>query len=154
VEEMDAKDVLPLDKNDLPPNFTQSMLKNSKYSRYLIDIDELIEIIEKLKYNIKEKKSVQDFNSVASILNIYTESFKQKYKNGNEKNFESYRLLMNLNSNVQMMGNYWMDANHNIKYVSNYKTSGYYSGSAVNEKMEKLLNIINDTLVVLKESSI
>jgi len=151
---MDAKDVLPLDKNDLPPNFTQSMLKNSKYSQYLSDIDEIIKIIEKLKYTITDKKPVQDFNSVASILNIYIDSFEEKYKNGNEKHLESYKLLVNLNGNVQMMCNYWMDANHNIKYVSNYKTSVYYSGSAVNEKLEKLLNIINDTLIVLKESSI
>jgi hypothetical protein len=150
----DAKDILPLDLNEVQVLNKKLMTQNNKYAQYNSDVEEIVQLVKKLKDNIKTKKSVQDYNAVASIINLYVKSFEQKYANKKESRFKSYKVLIDLNYNIQIMGNYWIDSNSKIQYVSNYKTAGFYSGSSVDKNLKKLLQIIENTLVVLKKSSL
>lgn len=152
LDDVDAEDILPLDKNDLPNNYRESLLKNSKYSSYLKDLDEVITLIEQLKNCLNDKKSVQHYKSIAGILDLHVKDFKKKYGKDNQAYFESYKALTNLNENIKLFGDYWVYQNHNVKHVSNYKTAGFYSDISVSEKIEKLFFVIEDTLTTLKES--
>jgi len=146
--------ILPLDPKDIPDIKSNVLIQQKKYSAYYKDLEQIIPVLEKLKQSIENGDDIQYFNARAKTLDFYVSNLKDKYKNSREKNYDSYKYLISLNSQAQTISKNWTERTKNIKLISNYESNGVFSEKLINEDSKYLLNRINELLIILKEESL
>ena len=145
-------DAIPLDKLIVPVDMRTSDVEDLEYKKYLNEVDDILNSFEKIRTGIEKNCSVQYYASVANVLNLKIQNFKEKNKS--KKKYESYKLISDVNDDIQSFKTFWLYADKNREYVSNYKTGGKYSEETVNDVKQQLLNILNYSIPVIRKSEI
>lgn len=146
----DPNAIKPIPRNN--PAFVNIIMKKDKTSKYLNDLNEIIPIIESLQTVIEDKSNVQIFNAKSYYLKENVEYFRDKYKNKSEESFISYKKLMELNAQVQTIAQLRLDSEVYTPYVTASGSGNLFSKNTIDVQLEYLLENIQKTLVVLKET--
>ena len=84
--------IKPIPRDD--PSFVNIILKRDKTSEFVNDIQEFIEMMEKISESIENREDVQRFASRVYYLNMNTEYLKEKYENKPESGYISYKQIL------------------------------------------------------------
>lgn len=145
-------DVIPLDKLIIPKDFKVSEIEDLDYKKYREDIEDIIKSLDKIRTIIEQQGPIQQFVSAGNVLNLKVLSFKKNNKK--RKIYDSYKLISDVNDDVQNFSAFWLYAEKNRPYISSYKTEGKYSANAVNDVKKQLLNILNYAIPRLREDEV
>ena len=145
----DSKDLKPVPRDN--PAFINIISKKDKTSEYLLDINELIPIIEKVVDCVEEDGSVQLFVTRANVLNMNLDHFFSKYKGQPESYYESYRKLMEVNGYVKTLAQLRKEAVTYQRYLAYQTTGSVYNPENINQQLQYLLDELSGVIVLLKQ---
>lgn len=146
----DADSIKPAPRNN--PSFVNIIMKRDKTSQYINDLNDLINIIEKVQTCIEDSNNVQKFNAKAYFLKENVEYFRDKYKNKAEGSYISFKEVMKLNTHVQSVAQLRLESEVYSPYVTAAQSGNMFSQNNIDVQLDFLLQDIKQTLVVLKET--
>lgn len=80
----------------------------NKYKDYLADIQEIEDLLKEIKAILEEeanpKNKIQHFNAKSFVLGLYVDRFREKYEDGPEKYYESYKQLVFVDDYLKQVG--------------------------------------------------
>lgn len=145
----DQNQIKPVPRDN--PAFVNIILKTDKTSQYVNDINDLVQIVQKLENALETKVDVQKFNAVSNYLNDNIEYLRNKYRNKSEENYISFVRLMQLNNHVQAVSLLRSESALYSPYIP-YSDKGYiYKPNVIEQQMNYLLKEVQDVLIVLQE---
>ena len=130
--------------------YVDIIIKKSRTSEYVKDIQPIIELLDKFKNYIEDERNVQMFNAVASNYIDHAYAIQKKYCNRPERNYASYRAMMTLAEDAREAASLKAEGVVYTKYLPYSEEGEKYSKANIRESDEQLLKKIYDTLYVLK----
>lgn len=145
----DPDSIKPIPRDN--PAFINIIMKKDKSSQYLNDLNEIIDILEKLETLIEQKANVQVYNAKAFFLDKHVEYFRDKYKDRAESSFISFKELMELNTQVQAIAQLRQEGEIYSPYITNQSSGNAFSNANINNQLDYLLINLKRTIITLKE---
>lgn len=142
--------IKPVPRND--PTFANIILKQDKISPYIADLQEFIDIFEKIYDSIDNEENVQRFSSRVYFLNINTDYFKEKYANKPESSYITYTKIIELSQRAQQVSELRTEAEKYKKYLAYTDTGAMYDSRNINNELDDLKVDIERTITLLKET--
>ncbi len=134
------------------PTFVNIILKPDKISKYTIDLNEFIPILENIYDIIDEDKNVQIFNAKVYYFNKSADYFKDKYSDKPESNYITYKKLMELNTHARSVALLRSEALKYNPYLA-YHNEGYvYNPNNIKQQLDYLKNEIQQTILMIREN--
>lgn len=132
------------------PAFINIISKKDKTSKYIIDANEMIVLIEKLVDTIEEKGSVQLFVTRANVLTMNIDYLMKKYEGQPESYYESFKKLIEINRSVKTIAQLRHEAQIYQRYLAYQSTGSIYNPENINQQLEYLLEELNDAVLLLR----
>lgn len=130
--------------------YVDIIIKKSRTSEYVKDIQPVIALLEKFKTYIEDEKNIQMFNAIASNYIDHAYYIQKKYYARPERNYASYRALTALAEEAKSVATFKSEGVIYTKYLP-YSAEGMkYGKENIKAADEQLLKKIYDTLYVLK----
>ncbi len=151
VEELDKENeqkLKPIPRDD--ENYVDIIIKRDKTSEYTNDLNLVIKILEKLRRCLNTNQDIQMFNAIVSNLIDHIEYIRNEYKDKPESNYLSYNKLLSLSQQARETANFRTEGLAVIKYKPYTSPDNIYTKENLDEKLENLLNNVNDTIFILK----
>ena len=145
----DPSDLKPVPRDN--PAFIDIISKKDKASRYVIDVNELIPIIEKLVDCIEAEGNVQLFVTRANVLSMNIDHLIAKYEGQPEYYYESFKKLMEVNGYVKSISQLRKEAVMYQKYLAYQASGSIYNPENINQQLQYLLEELTSTVLMLKE---
>lgn len=144
----------PFAKKTFPDVYGGIIVKSSKYSKYIKDLNDIIPALDGLKdYIANNDRNLQFFSAKVHIYNLYIKDLKQKYGNKPEHYYESYKQMLAVNNDLTEAAYYWYKFDQYKKiYVVSAKEN-QKNEKLVKSKIDKALKSINIALEILKDST-
>ena len=133
------------------PAFVDIISKKSKVSRYVVDANEIIPIIENLVDCIEAEGGVQLFVTRANVLSMNIDHLIRKYEGQPEFYYESFKKLTEINGYVKSISQLRKEALTYQRYLSYQTTGSIYNPENINQQLQYLLEELNSTIIMLKE---
>lgn len=130
--------------------YVDIIVKKSRTSEYVNDIQKVITILDKFKNYIEDDRNIQMFNAVASNYIDHAYAIQKKYYNRPERNYASYRAMINLAEAAKESAMLKSEGVVYTKYLPYSEEGQKYSQANIRANNEALLKQIYDTLYVLK----
>ena len=112
----------------------------------------MIFLIEKIQKTVEDDANLQVFVARAYNFDRYIDAFRTKYENKPESSYESYKKVMQLNSEIQALAALRREKEVYSPYVVSTSNGNVFSESNINLQNEYLLENIKSTLIILKEA--
>lgn len=132
------------------PAFINIISKKDKTSKYIIDANEIIPLIERLADTIEEDASVQLFVSRANTLTMNIEYLMKKYENQPEFYYESFKKLIDINRSVKTVAQLRREAQVYQRYLAYQSTGSIYNPENINQQLKYLLEELNEAVLLLR----
>lgn len=133
------------------PAFINIVSKKDKTSQYVIDINEIIPMIERLADVIEDNGNVQLFVTRANVLNMNIDHLSKKYEGQPESFYESFKKLMEVNQFVKTIAQLRREALTYQRYLSYQSTGSIYNPENINQQLEYLLEELNTAVIMLRQ---
>ena len=130
--------------------YVDIIVKKSRTSEYVKDIQPIIDLLEKFKNYIEDGKNIQMFNAVASNYIDHAYYIQKKYYNRPEHHYASYRALVSLAEDARSAASLKAEGVVYTKYLPYSAEGQKYGKDNLNAIDEQILKKIYDTLYVLK----
>ena len=130
--------------------YVDIIIKKSRTSEYIKDIQPVIDILEKFKNYIEDEKNIQMFNAVASNFIDHAYYIQRKYHSRPERNYASYRAVISLAEDARAIASFKAEGVTYTKYLPFSEDGQKYSKENIKNKDEDLLKKIYNALYVLK----
>ncbi|MBQ2645367.1 hypothetical protein IJG14_07345 [bacterium] len=130
--------------------YVDIIIKKSRTSEYVKDIQPIILILDKFKSYIEDEKDIQMFNAIASNYIDHAYAIQLKYAQRPERHYASYRALISLAESAKESAMLKSESLIYTKYMPYSDNGQKYSQSNIRNNNEVLLKKIYDTLYVLK----
>ncbi|MCR5261228.1 MAG: hypothetical protein K6C94_05265 [Candidatus Gastranaerophilales bacterium] len=130
--------------------YVDIIIKKSRTSEYVKDIQQVITILDKFKNYIEDDRNIQMFNAVASNYIDHAYAIQKKYANRPERHYASYRAMMSLAETARESAMLKSEGVVYTKYLPYSEEGEKYSKANIRANNEALLKQIYDTLYVLK----
>lgn len=137
---------IPLDDE----NYVDIIIKRDKTSAYTNDLNSIIRILEKLRRCLNTNQDIQMFNAIVSNLIDNIEYIHNEYKNKAESNYLSYKRLLELEVQARETATFRMNGLAILKYKPYTSKDNIFTKENLEEKLESLLNNVNETIFILK----
>lgn len=126
----------------------------SKYSDYLQDMKQIEPILANLKDVIISNRpdKIQQFSAKVNVLNLYVENLKLKYNNKPEKNYETFKQIVILNSNLSEASGYLRETNKHKNTTRGSLANKLQDESYLRQKIDTSIISINKVLEILKDT--
>lgn len=142
--------IKPIPRDD--PSFVNIILKKEKTSEYVNDIQEFIDMLEKIYDSIEDKEDVQRFASRVYYLNVNTDYLKEKYSNKPESGFVSFKQIIKASNDAKEVLRIRSEAEKYKKYLA-YTDTGYeYSQNNIDMQLFNLQLVLEKTINILKNT--
>ena len=141
-------DLKPVPKDN--PAFINIISKKDNTSAYVIDVNEIIPMIEKLVDCIEEEGPTQLFVTRANVLTMNIDYLKTKYDGQPESFYESFKKLMEINGYVKTISQLRREAVTYQRYLAYQSTGSIYNPEKINEQLNYLLEELNTAVVMLR----
>ncbi len=151
VKELDKQNeasLKPIPRNN--DNYVDIIIKKDKTSNYLKDVNNVILILEKLRKCLNTDQDIQMFNAIVSNLIDNVAYIRDEYKDKPESNYLSYNKLMAISAQARDVANFRTQGLAVQKYLPYTSSDNIYTKENLDNKLENLLNNVNDTLFILK----
>ncbi|MBQ8886291.1 MAG: hypothetical protein IJY61_01140 [Candidatus Gastranaerophilales bacterium] len=151
VEQLDnenAQSLKPIPREN--DTYVDIIVKKDKTTKYLKDVNSVIIILEKLRKCINNEQSIQVFNAIVSNLIDNVEYIKVEYKDKPEGNYLSYNRLQVVSNEAREVATFRTQGLAAQKYLPYTSSNNIYTKENLDEKLEKLLVNVNETLFILK----
>ena len=151
VNELDKKNeqnLKPISRED--DSYVDIIVKKDKTTKYLKDVNGVIVVLEKLRKCLNTNQDIQMFNAIVSNLIDNVEYIRNEYKGKPEENYLSYNRLILMSSQAREVANFRTQGYARMKYHPYSADENIYTQENLNEKLEKLLVNVNETLFILK----
>lgn len=145
----DPSDLKPVPSEN--PAFINIISKKDKTSRYVIDANEIIPLIERLVDTIEEEANVQLFITRANVLTMNLDNLITKYDGLPESYYESFRKLVEINQFVKTVAQLRREAVTYQRYLAYQATGSIYNPNNINQQLEYLLEELNSAVILLKQ---
>ena len=145
----DPADLKPVPRDN--PAFINIISKKDKTSKYIIDANEMIPLIEKLADTIEEEGSVQLFVTRANVLTMNIDYLMKKYDGQPESYYESFKKLVEVNQYVKSISTLRREAVTYQRYLAYQSTGSIYNPENINQQLQYLLNELNTAIIMLKQ---
>ena len=142
-------DLKPVPRDN--PAFINIISKKDKTSKYIIDANEMIPLIERLADTIEEEGSVQLFVTRANVLTMNLDYLRKKYEGQPESFYESFKKLMEVNQFVKTLAQLRREALTYQRYLAYQSTGSIYNPENINQQLEYLLEELNTAVIMLKQ---
>lgn len=130
--------------------YVDIIIKKDKKTQYLKDVIGVIVVLEKLRKCLNTNQNIQMFNAIVSNLIDNVEYIRVEYKDKPEENYLSYSRLLYVSSEAREVANFRMQGYTRQKYQPYTSENNIYTKENLDEKLEHLLNNVNETLFILK----
>lgn len=144
----DPSDLKPVPKDN--PAFINIISKKDKTSKYVIDANEIIPLIERLADCIEEEANVQLFNTRANVLTMNLDYLIKKYEGQPESYYESFKKLTEINRYVKSIAELRREAQTYQRYLAYQTTGSVYNPENINQQLQYLLEELNSAVLLLK----
>ena len=144
----DPSDLKPVPKDN--PAFINIISKKDKTSKYIIDANEIIPLIERLADCIEENANVQLFNTRANVLTMNLDHLMRKYEGQPESFYESFKKLTEINRYVKSVAELRREAQTYQRYLPYQTTGSVYNPENINQQLQYLLEELNNAVLLLK----
>ena len=144
----DPSDLKPVPKDN--PAFINIISKKDKTSKYIIDANEIIPLIERLADCIEEDANVQLFNTRANVLTMNLDYLMKKYEGQPESYYESFKKLTEINRYVKSVAELRKEAQTYQRYLAYQTTGSVYNPENINQQLQYLLEELNNAVLLLK----
>lgn len=151
VEELDKQNeakLKPIPRDN--DNYVDIIIKKDKTSKYLTDVNSIIIILEKLRKCLNTNQDIQMFNAIVSNLIDNIEYLKQEYKDKPESNYLSYNRLIQISAQARETATFRTQGLAAQKYLPYTSTNNIYTKENLEDRLEKLLVNVNETIFILK----
>ncbi len=151
VEELDKQNeakLKPIPRDN--ENYVDIIIKKDKTSAYTKDVNNVIIILEKLRKCINTDNNIQMFNAIVSNLIDNVEYIRVEYQNKPEENYLSYNKLIELSKQARETATFRTQGRAVEKYLPYTSIDNIYTKENLDNKMNSLLNNVNDTIFILK----
>lgn len=122
------------------------------FKEYMKDLNQITNVLKEIQAAIIEGSHIQVFSAKVTTAGFLTEGFRNKYANGTQSKFETYRLVQEVVKNAMYTRNFWLNSN---KLTSNTRgmTDKILQTKLLqmNTEIDKLLNIIDLQTTLTKE---
>lgn len=142
-----------LTPDDVPTVYKNVITAQTKYSKYLKDVDLIIPQLDKLSEAIQKKNSVQKFASCVNVYTVQMNYMKAQYGDKKEHNYTSYKQLVDLNKNLKQVLFKWERFEVERHYIVLYDRKGYNNSRQLEVdlwnldiKIEKIKRELKDML--------
>ena len=132
------------------PAFINIISKKDKTSKYIIDANEIIPLIERLADTIEEDGSVQLFITRANVLTMNIDYLMKKYEGQPESYYESFKKLTEINRSVKTIAQLRREAQVYQRYLAYQSTGSIYNPENINQQLQYLLEELNDAVLLLR----
>ncbi len=144
----------PADLKPVPrdnPAFIDIIQHTDKTSKYVIDANEVIPMLEKLVDSIEERENVQFFVTKANLLTINLDFLAEKYDGKPESYYESFKKLMEVNRYVKSVALLRQEAVKYQRYLAYTASGSIYNPENIEQQLEYLLEELNSAILLLRE---
>lgn len=151
IEQLDnenAQSLKPIPREN--DTYVDIIIKKDKTTKYLKDVNSVIIILEKLRKCINNEQSIQVFNAIVSNLIDNVEYIRVEYKDKPESNYLSYNRLQVVSNEAREVATFRTQGQAAQKYLPYTASNNIYTKENLDEKLEKLLVNVNETLFILK----
>lgn len=151
VNELDKKNeqnLKPIPRDD--DAYVDIIVKKDKATKYLKDVNGVIVVLEKLRKCLNTNQDIQMFNAIVSNFIDNVEYIRNEYKGKTEENYLSYNRLIWMSSQAREVANFRTQGYARMKYHPYSSDENIYTQENLDEKLENLLNNVNETLFILK----
>ena len=151
VEELDKQNeskLKPIPRDN--DNYVDIIIKKDKSSNYLKDVNSVIVILEKLRKCLNTDNNIQMFNAIVSNLIDNVEYIRVEYKDKPESNYLSYNKLISISAQARETATFRTQGLAVEKYLPYTSKDNVYTKENLDNKLESLLNNVNDTIFILK----
>ena len=143
--------IKPIPRDD--PSFVNIILKKDKTSEYVNDIQEFIDMLEKIYDSIENQEDVQRFASRVYYLNVNTDYLKEKYADKPESGFFSYKQLIKVSNDAKEVLKIRSEAEKYKKYLAYTDTGAQYSKNNIDMQLFNLQLTLEKTIYILKNTN-
>lgn len=130
--------------------YVDIIIKKSRTSEYVKDIQPIITLLDKFKNYIEDDKDIQMFNAIASNYIDHAYAIQRKYCNRPEHHYASYRAMLSLAEDAKKVASFKSESLIYTHYLPYSEDGQKYSKQNINSYSQELLKKIYDTLYVLK----
>ena len=139
------KDIKPTPKDD--PTFVNIILKKDKTSQYVNDLNEFLPTLEGIIDLIDDNSSVQLFNAKVYYFNKNAEFFRDKYLYKPERQYVSYKKLLELSTHAKSIALLRNEALKYNPFLSSSDPNYIYNPNNVKKQVEYLKSEIEQTII-------
>jgi len=132
------------------PVFVNIILKKDKTSEFYNDVQEFIDMLEKISDSIESHEDVQRFASRVYYLNVNTDYLCEKYENKPESSYSAFKQIVKISNNAKEVSKLRSDAEKYKKYLAYTDTGAEYSKNNIEMELFNLKNAIERTISILK----
>ncbi len=144
--------ILPLAPKNFSDIYSNTILKQGKYTRYLKTMDDIVPVLEKLKQIIENKEGFQKFCATSNVLNLYVTDLEISYKGKPERYYESYKQVIKVNKTISEVADCWRDTKKYSRIRWTTAKSKAAETEMIDKKLDSALKAINISLDILKEN--
>ena len=142
-------DLKPVPKDN--PAFINIISKKDKTSKYILDANEIIPLIERLVDTIENEESVQLFVTRANVLTMNLDYLIKKYEGEPESYYESFKKLTEINHSAKTLSQLRREAITYQRYLAYQSTGSIYNPDNINQQLQYLLEELNNAIILLKQ---
>lgn len=145
----------PSDLKPVPndnPAFINIISKKDKTSKYIIDANEIIPLIERLADTIEEESTLQLFVTRANVLTMNLDYLITKYEGQPESYYESFKKLTEINQFVKTISQLRKEAVTYQRYLAYQSTGSIYNPENINQQLQYLLEELNNAVLLLRQA--
>ena len=144
----DPSKLKPVPKDN--PAFIDIISKKNNISNYVLDINDLIPIAEKLIDCIEDESSVQLFVTRANVLSMNIDYLISKYDGKPECYYESFKKILEINGYLKSISQLRREAQVYQRYLA-YQTSGsIYNPENINQQLQYLQEELKNMIIILR----
>ncbi len=151
------KELLEMAPKDFPEVYLGSMVGYGKYARYLGDLQGISPYmisIRTLAESGPDAGNIQMFSAKANMYNLFVDKMQRKYKNKPESQFESFENIVKLREVLKDTQEYWFNHEKYKKFFHGNLTDKESAKIILDEKFEKILDLISLTLDTIRDNSL
>lgn len=147
----DPADLKPVPDDN--PAFINIISKKDKTSKYVIDANEIIPMLERLMDTIEEDSNVQLFVTRANVLTMNIDYLITKYEEQPESYYESFKKLTEVNQFVKTLAQLRREAVTYQRYLAYQASGSIYNPENINQQLQYLLEELKQAVILLKQEN-
>lgn len=129
--------------------FLDIIVKKEKYSPYVKDILDIMNLFEKLRISLIGENDIQKYNAQVNVIDLHVGNLVKNYGYGSYSVSDSYIWSQRIAYKAKLLGNLMYDANYYSRYMP--VTDGQFSSRNIKKEKDNLVQELERAIFSLKQ---